>query len=172
MLIAAPLAALTGLISVAFAYLNHRARINAKARSELPQLFIYGRSTDYHFRLETDHSSIGWKVIRVEALDADHGECLAQETVKINGNLRTYNRSEWRAFCDYPEGASSGFTPIFFHPNCYRASLSFICEIPSRMWWKPWQRQKKRLPYIYKREEIPSIVKDPLLTEMTPDRYR
>ena len=136
-------------IGTGLSYLNHRAR----RQKELPKVQLYQTGGIYHIRLETDHHSIGWKLIRVEVVGSDYGkEILSQtlyKTEKHNQDVTISSYvSEWRDFCEYSEGAPP-LTEIYFHDNCYEAYLIFVCETPSKVWWKPWRRGKKRVPYKY-----------------------
>lgn len=149
-------------IGTVLVWLNHRAR----KQQDLPKIQLYQTGGAYHFRLETDHRSIGWKVIRVEVVDADCGkkEVLAQNlygTEQNNQGVTTSSRvSEWRDFCEYLQGAEP-WAAIYFHPDCYEASLFFVCETPSKVWWNPRQREKKRVPCKYIKGTHPPGHNDP-----------
>ncbi len=151
-------------ISALFAYLNHRATVQAREQSELPKIGLYGSGGDCHFRLETDHNSIGWKIVRVEVVESDPSKCLQQNLwSQADDGSWSWVPSEWRDFCEYPEGASD-FEPISFHPACSKASLEFICEIPARTWWIQWRKKRKRVPYKYVIGGLPPLVSDSYLT--------
>ena len=152
-------AATAATIGLIIAYLNRRDMLLAS----LPTIELYGPSTQCHFRLRTDEKSVGWKVIRVEVIESDWSNCIAQPVEeRVTATLTEYPMSEWREFCDYPNGASN-FAPIFIHYRCEKAVFSFVCVTPSRVWWAPWRRRKKRIPYNFVRHELRSIVEDPLL---------
>ena len=153
-------------IGTVLAYLNHRVR----KQYELPKIWLYQTGGIYHLRLETDHHSVGWKVIRVEVVYSDYGkEILSQTLYKKEkhdqGVTISSYVSEWRDFCEYPEGARP-LTEIYFHDSCYEASLLFVCETPSKVWWRPWRREKKRVPYKYIRGTHPPGDNDPYLKSL------
>ncbi len=158
-------------------YLNHRTKVQGREQNELPKIQLYRYAdaihVDCYFRLETDHHSIGWKVIRVEVVDSNYRECLKQNVhSKTDDGRPTWSPGEWQDFCDYPEGASCA-EPISFHHACWQASLLFICETPEqiRIWWKPWRKEKKkiRLPYKYVKGAQPPVSNDWLLRQFIGD---
>ena len=154
-LVLTAVAALAATVGLVIAFFNRRDMVLAK----LPKIQLFNSGGGYHFRLNTDHNSIGWKVIKVEVVDSNYRkECLAQDLmVKEDERTTKYVRSGWRDFCEYPEGASD-FAPLWVHPNCYKASLSFICSVPSR--------KRKRVPYKFVRgEQLPSDM-DPILRSL------
>ena len=147
------------------AYLNHLARKQA----ELPKIQLYETGGVYHFRLETDHRSVGWKVIRVEVVHSDYGENVIAQTLckkETWEHLVTTSSytSEWRQICEYPEGAGS-LALIFFHNNCMEAALLFTCETPSRVWLKPWEKKKKFVHYQFVRGTQPPWLDDPYVKD-------
>ena len=150
-----------------FTFLNHRAR----KQNELPRIQLYETAGVYHFRLETDHHSVGWKVIRIEVVDSDHGKEVLGQTLykkeeRDQGVTISSYLSDWRDFCEYPEGARL-LTDVYFHNRCYEASLSFVCETPSKVLWNPRQRRKRRVPYKYIRGTHPSGDNDPYLRSLS-----
>ena len=160
---------LVATIGTVLVYLNHRVR----KQKELPHIQLYQMGGVYHFRLETDQHSIGWKVIKVEVVHSDCGkEILSQTLYKTErhdqGEKISSYPSEWRDFCEYPGGAPP-LTEIYFHDNCYEASLLFVCETPSKVWWKPWQREKKRVPCKFVKGTHPPGHSDPYLASLMGD---
>ena len=171
-LVASIIAAVTGIISVRYAYLRHRA----DEESKLPKIGLYGLRDWISFRLETDSHSVGWKVIRIEVIDSlrplSTDTKILQKSLKrmetehgIRGSFGS--TGEWSAFLDYPEGAQE-LEFIEIHPDCSVANLSFICETRSRILWKPWQKQRKRVPCKYQKGKMPPMSDDPLLGPLIP----
>lgn len=161
---------LVAAVGTVLVYLGHRAR----KQKELPRIQLYETVGAYHFRLDTDQRSIGWKVIRVEAVHSDYIKEILKQTLyrkeeNNHGVTISSYLSEWRNFCEYPEGAGP-LTSIYFHDNCYEASLIFICETPSRVWWKPWQMEKKKVPYKFVRGTHPPGHSDPYLASLLGHR--
>ena len=116
-------AATTAALGLVIGYLNHRDRVRATEQNELPKIQMYGSGASCSFRLETDHKSIGWKVVGVKVIDSDYRECLKQYVWRTENDVTTYGPIvEWRDFCDYPEG-SPDLPEILFHPNCDEAYL-------------------------------------------------
>ena len=132
-----------------------------KEERPLPKIELFGEDGVFHLYLDTDHNSIGWKIIRVESLGSNVRECLAQYVAEQKDTVTEYHLGPWRDSCNYPEGAHP-VEIIALHPNCYKATLSFICETPSRVWWKPW-KQKKRVPYKYVSNTQPPTIDHPVL---------
>ena len=121
---------------------------NLKKERPLPKVELFGEDGIFHLYLDTDHNSIKWKIIRVEVLDSNIRECLAQYGFEQKDTVTKYRPGPWRDFCDYPEGAQP-VEMIAIHPGCYKAILSFTCETPSRVWWKPRRLKRERVPYKY-----------------------
>ena len=163
-------------IAVWFSYLNHRATTQAREESKLPKIGLYELNGWVSFRLETDSHSVGWKVVRIEVIDAlrppNTDTKILQKSLKkietedgIRGSFGP--TGEWSDFLDYPEGAQE-LEFIEFHPDCSVANFSFICETPSRIWWRPWRKQRKRVPCKYQKGEMPPMSDDPLLRPLIP----
>ena len=157
-LVFSALAAVVGIPNLIFAFFNNRAR----KQSELPKIHLYDTSGAFHFRLETDQHSIGWKVVRNEVAETDWEKCLAQEVYTQTDCLLSSETTEWRGHCEFPDGAAP-VSPLFIHHNCGEATRSFICTTPSPIWWKPWRNQKKPVPYKFLRGTQPQGHQDPYL---------
>ena len=97
----------------------------------LPKVELFGEDGIFHPYLDTDHNSIKWKIIRVEVLDSNIRECLAQYGFEQKDTVTEYRLGVWSDFCDYPEGPHP-VEMIAIHPGCYKAILSFTCETPVR----------------------------------------
>ena len=147
----------SSLVKEAISWLNRR-----KKEGPLPKIELYGGNGVFSPYLDIDHNSIGWKIIRVEVLDSNVRECLSQHVIEQTDTGSKGQLGGWRDFCDYPGGAHP-VEMIAIHPDCYEAILSFICETPSRIWWKPWKRKKERVPYKYVPGRQPPIIDHPAL---------
>ena len=174
-IVLAGIAAAAAVIVLGFAYVSHCAR----KRNELPkiQMYEYQNSKEtYSFHLETDQHSSGWEVERVEVIDADIGlQCLSQDLQRITNDgqtesLLTY-QSNWREFCDFPERLPGIPQVLYIHPDCIKASLSFICTVPSRFRWK--KRGRKRVFYRFVKGTHAPFTHDPnaayFLRRVAPD---
>ena len=137
-------------------FLNHRAR----KQSLLPTIeitsFAYVKDF-YFFSLKTNAHSVGWKVVRIEAVHSDFGlEFLAQNYDKVEGNVTSGPyQTDWRSYCEY-DGGPRPLEGFHVHRSVYEADLNFVCDTGSRVWWTPWRKRRIKLLSNFRRTEAMS----------------
>ena len=131
-----------------FAWRNHRARL----RNELPEIFmdpldqgLYppDRKMILYFQLKTHYPNLGWRVTRVNVVEACPRECLLQGGTRQN---------EWRDFYEFDNPVETGqYGKLEVRPGRNDLVLRFLCERPGKRWWKKRTSDEKvgwTYPYI------------------------
>lgn len=122
-------------------WLNRRSRL----QNELPTIYMEPRDHGYYppnqvmtiyFKVTTQANSVGWRVTRVEVVQAPIRDCLRHgETGK----------GEWRHFDDFDHPLEPGeYGEMDVRPGCNYVVLKFLCERPrKRLWRKGFTKEKK-----------------------------
>ena len=128
-------------IGTFFAWRNYRLVLN----SQLPEIVFYPLDHSLYshdevmflyFHLRTHSPNLGWRVHRVEVIEAIPGECLRHGET---------NQCEWRDFDDFDhpiEHGQSGALEI--RPGCNDLTVKFVCKRPRKRWWWKRLKQEKR----------------------------
>ena len=128
-------------IGTFFAWRNYRLALN----SEQPEvvfdpldhgLYSPDQVMFLYFKLETRNSNLGWRVHRVEVIEAIPPECLRHGET---------NQNEWRNFDDFDHPIEHGqYGGLEVRPNCNELTVRFLCRRPrNRWWWKGLTQEKK-----------------------------
>lgn len=128
-------------IGTFFAWRNYRLAL----KREQPEIVFHpldqglywpDRVMFLYFKLETQNANLGWRVHRVEVIEADPKDCLRHGET---------NGTEWRDFDDFDhpiEHGQSGGLEV--RPGCNELTVRFLCKRPRhRWWWKGLTQEKK-----------------------------
>ena len=157
--------AVAAVVGAIYAWRTYRSRFK-----HLPKIELYGDKGDFWVHAATDHSSIGWRVIRVEVDEAEPKACLERRRkTYLDENHMEYGLTgEWHESLDYSDiinPLERDKLPLIINPHCYTALLTFVFELPSaqRLWWQPWRRKPKveRVPYKYLKGDQLSLKQHP-----------
>ena len=128
-------------IGTFYAWRNHRLATN----SERPVVAFHplghglyppDRVMFLYFKLETQNSNLGWRVHRVEVIEAVPRKCLRHGET---------NDCEWRDFDDFDhpiEHGQSGGLEV--RPGCNELTVRFLCKRPRKRWWRKGLAQEKK----------------------------
>ena len=125
-----------------FSWRSHRARL----RSELPEIWMEpldqglyrsDQAMVVYFQLRTHHPNFGWRVVRVDVIEANLlRECLWHGAT---------GRERWRDFKEFERPIEPGqYGELRVHPGCNDLVLRFLCERLRKRWWKKELIQEKK----------------------------
>ena len=124
-----------------FTWRNHRARL----RSELPEIWMAPLDHGLyrpdqvmliHFQLRTHHPNFGWRVIRVDVVEACPRKCLRHGET---------GEGEWQDFDEFDHPIEPGqYGELDVRPGCNELVLKFLCERPRKRWWKKGTGQERK----------------------------
>ena len=165
------IAATAATIGTTYAVTKDLFSLREKKRKELPRISLYDaphislRRGHYFCFLETGPDRMGWKIIRADVKQVEHGlsaplldKHQGREALKcIRNLLPPYKKGEWTEYgsygewsdyCEWPE--ENNLFDIVIHEHCDKVHLSFTCEMASRAWWNLWRR-KVKLPFLFQK---------------------
>ena len=89
-----------------------------------------------YFKLETRNSNLGWRVHRVEVIEAIPPECLRHGET---------NQTEWCNMDDFDHPIQHGqYGGLEVRPGCNELTVRFLCRRPrNRWWWKGLTQERK-----------------------------